>query len=236
VRLRPDPSSAPEPRRVPGRAPAWQRRFRRHRRLLAAALAGVVVWGVTSELRPAGPPTAPALVAARDLVPGSVLAEGDLQVLERSTAALPADAATTIGSVVGRTVAFPVRAGEALTARHVVGRDLLEALGPGMVATPVTLADAAAGALVSRGDLVDVLAAASGAASGAPTSSVVASRVRVLVAPAREPASSGGLLGAPAGTASSGTASLVLATTTEQALALARAAVGSRLSLTVRGD
>lgn len=198
-------------------------------------LAGVVVWGVTSELRPPSPATAAALVAVRDLAPGSVLSASDLQVVQRDAAALPADSVRGPEEVVGRTVSFPVRAGEPVTARHVVGGDLLGALGPGLVATPVTLADPAAGALVSRGDLVDVLAAASGAATGSPTAAVVASRVRVLVAPGREQSAPGGLLGSPAVAGSDAGAGLVLATTTEQALAIARAAVTSRLSLTVRG-
>jgi Flp pilus assembly protein CpaB len=235
VRLRPPPPSRPDPARIPGRAPAWQRRYRRHRRALAAVLAGVVVWGVTSELRPPDPATGPALVAVRDLAPGALLGAADLQVVQRDLAALPVDAARGPDEVVGRTVSFPVRAGEPLTARHVVGGGLLEALGPGLVATPVALADAASGSLVSRGDLVDVLAAASGAATGSPTASVVASRVRVLVAPAREQGATGGLLGAPAAAGGDAGAGLVLATTTEQALAIARAAVTSRLSLTIRG-
>jgi Flp pilus assembly protein CpaB len=198
-------------------------------------LAGVVVWGVVSELRPPAPATAPAMVAVHDLAPGAVLSATDLQMVRRDAAALPADAVRGPDEVVGRTVSFPVRAGEPVTARHVLGADLLGALGPGLVATPVTLADAASGSLVSRGDVVDVLAAASGAATGSPTSTVVASRVRVLVAPGREQSTSSGLLGSPTATSGDGGAGLVLATTTEQALALARAAVTSRLSLTVRG-
>jgi Flp pilus assembly protein CpaB len=235
VRLRPDPPSRPAPARIPGRAPAWQRRYRRHRRALAAVLAGVVVWGAISELRPPAPATTAALVALRDLAPGAVLSPADLQVVQREAVALPADAVRSPDDVVGRTVSFPVRAGEPVTARHVVAAGLLEALGPGLVATPVTLADPASGSLVSRGDLVDVLAAASGAATGSPTAAVVASRVRVLVAPAREQSTSGGLLGSPVAASGDGGAGLVLATTTEQALAIARAAVTSRLSLTVRG-
>lgn len=235
MRLRPDSPSRPDAVRIPGRAPAWQRRYRRHRRALAAVLAGVVVWGVTSELRPPAPSTSPALVAVRDLVPGEVLAESDLQVVARNSASLPVDAVQAPEAVVGRTVSFPLRAGEPVRARDVVGAELLAALGPGLVATPVTLADPSAASLVSRGDLVDVLAAASGVATGAPTASVVASRVRVLVAPGREAPASGGLLGSPSAAGTDAGAGLVLATSTEQALAIARAAVGSRLSLTVRG-
>jgi Flp pilus assembly protein CpaB len=204
--------------------------------VLAAALAGVVVWGVVSAVRPSPAPTVPTLVATTDLVPGAVVREDDVALEPRPVAARPIDAAAP-DAVVGRTVAFPVLAGEPLSARHVVGAELLAALGPGLVATPVALADPVAGALVARGDVVDVLAAVSGAATGTPSSSVVASRVRVLVAPVAGVGSETGALGAlGSGTELRGSSALVLATTTEQALALARAAVGSRLSLTIRAS
>lgn len=226
------PSAAPS-RAVPGRAPAWQRRYRRHRRALAAVLAAVVVWGVVSAVRPSPAPTSAVVVARHDLVPGAALRAEDLAVEQRPAAAQPADAVADAAAVSGRTVAFPVRAGEVVSARHVVAGALLSALGPGLVAAPVVLADPASASLVAAGDVVDVLAATSGGADGVARSSVVASRVRVLVAPTPASGSSGGLLSAPSGDARGGSV-LVLATTTEQALALARAAVGARLSLALR--
>ncbi|MFN8167614.1 MAG: RcpC/CpaB family pilus assembly protein [Candidatus Nanopelagicales bacterium] len=232
TRDRVDPRTSPT---VPGRAPAWQRRYRRHRRVLAALLAGVVVWGVLAAVRPAPAATASGVVARHDLVPGSTLTADDLVVEQRPAAALPADAVVDPAALTGRTVAFPVRAGEAVSARHVVAAALLFALGPGLVASPVTLADAASASLVSAGDVVDVLAATTGSTGGAADSSVVASRVRVLVAPSPGSGSGGGgLLSAPAADPRGGSV-LVLATTTAQALALARAAVGSRLSLVLHG-
>ena len=146
-------------------------------------LAGVVVWGVVTTVRPPAPATAPVLVAQRDLVPGAVVRDDDVQALPRPVDAVAGDVLSDPGTAVGRTVSFPVRSGESVTARHLVGVELLDALGAGLVATPVTLADPGAAALVSRGDVVDVLAAASGAATGTPTAAVVASRVRVLIAP-----------------------------------------------------
>lgn len=195
-----------------------------------------MVWGVVTTVHPPAPPTVPVLVAQRDLVPGTVVSDDDVRAVPRPVDAVPVDVVSDPAAVVGRTVSFPVRSGEPMAARHIVGVELLATLGPGMVATPVTLADPGAAALVSRGDVVDVLAAAPGSATGTPTAAVVASRVRVLIAPTVPAAAAGGLLGSGGSAAGAAASSaLVLATTTEQALAIARAAVGSRLSLTLRG-
>lgn len=239
---RPRDPSAPERRdrqasvpTVPGRAPRWQRRFRRHRRIAAALLTGVVVWSVTTAIRPPLEPTARVLVASRDLVPGEILGPDDVAVLQRPAYAVPRDALDGGTLVVGRTIAFPVASGEAVAARHVVSSALLEMLGADVVATPVRLADSSLAALVSAGDVVDVIAAsASGDGSGAAVASVVAARVHVLIAPGRGTAGGGGLLAAPASSSGDGS-TVVLATSTSQALAIARAAVGSRLSVTIRG-
>ena len=69
-----------------------------------------------------------------------------------------------------------------------------------------------------------------GTATGTATASVVASRVRVLTVGATS-ASGGGLLG---GTGSPSAPVLLLATTSAQALDIAAAVVGSRLSVTLR--
>ena len=218
---------------MPGRPPAWQRRLRRHRRVLAAVLATVVVGSLASALHPASEPTAAVVVAARDLVPGSMLTADDLVVAERPSAAAPADPVPDPAGAVGRTVASPVRAGEVLRARDVVSPGLVAGLGPGMRATPVRLADDGAASLVRAGDSVDVLAAYAGDGTAGAAASVVASGVRVLVAPAPATGGSTSLLGgAPASTVSG--AVLVLATTPAQALDLARAGAGARLSVALR--
>jgi Flp pilus assembly protein CpaB len=88
--------------------------------------------------------------------------------------------------------------------------------------------------LVRAGDVIDVLAATTGDSTGSSTAVVVAARVRVLDVPVA--ATSSGLLGAgdSTGAGSGGGSVVVLAATTAQALDLARAAVGSRLSLVLR--
>jgi pilus assembly protein CpaB len=201
--------------------------------VLAAALAAVVVGSLASALHPASEPIDAVVVAARDLAPGSMLTAADLTMAERPSAAAPTDPVPDVAGAVGRTVASPVRAGEVLRARDVVSPGLVAGLGPGMRATPVRLADEAAASLVRAGDTVDVLAAYGGDGAAAASASVVASGVRVLVAPTPASGASGSLLGGVSASTASG-AVLVLATTPTQALDLARASAGARLSVALR--
>jgi Flp pilus assembly protein CpaB len=216
---------------VPGRAPAWQRRWRRHRRALAAVLAGIVVWSLASDLRPPEPATRSVATASHDLAPGTTLTTGDLVVAARRADAVADDAVPDVALVTGRVVAFPVRAGEQLRERDVVGRELLDALGPDVVATPVRLSDDATLASVRPGDLVDVIGARATDGSDPARAVVVASRVRVLTVGAPGAAGGSGILG---GGGAATAPVLLLATTSEQSLAIAAAVVGARLSVTLR--
>lgn len=226
------PAPAPE---VPGRPPRWQRRILRHRRPLAAALAALLAWSVLSTVRPAPPPTAELLAASRDLAPGTVVSASDLVVRSVPAGSRPADAPASADDLVGRTVVVPLLAGDAVLPRHLLTTSLLAGYGADVVAVPVRLSDDAATSVVRPGDVVDVLAATTGdaAAPGSGAASVVASRVRVLLAGAGAAPSDGSLLSAPS---TSGASVLVLAATSAQALALARAAVSSRLTVAVRGS
>lgn len=219
---------------MPGRAPLWRRRLARHRGPLAALLAAALVWSLASALRPAPPETSAVLVAARDLPPGTTLAASDLVVAQLPAG--PADAPSQAEDLIGRAVVVPLRSGEPVLARHLLTSSLLAGYGDDVVATPVRLSDDSAAAVVRPGDLVDVLAASPGDAvdPGSGTASVVASRVRVLLSGDGSAGSAdGGLLSAP--TTSTASAVLVLATTSAQALAIARASVSSRISVVVRG-
>jgi Flp pilus assembly protein CpaB len=203
---------------------------------MAAGLAAVVVWSLATALAPTPLPTTWVVIAAGDLVPGTVITESDVRREQR--AAVPDDASDDPGSVLGRTVAFPVRAGEPVLARHVLGADLLAGYPAGTVATAVPLGDSGVMPSLAPGDLVDVIAATaadldtagSGARAGSAGAATVARGVRVLLAPTS--GSTGeGLLGR--GTA--GSAALVVAASTEQALAIAQAGVRSRLTVVLRG-
>ena len=205
-------------------------------------LAGVVVWSVTTAVHPPPPATRLVVTARHDLGSGTTLSASDLALVPRPEDALARDAAGDLAALDGRVVAVPGVAGEVVRARDVVGRSLLAALGPDVVATPVRLSDDAGLASVRAGDIVDVVAARGsegegtgmgmgmGTATGTATASVVATRVRVLTVGATS-ASGGGLLG---GTGSTSAPVLLLATTSAQAIDIAAAVVGSRLSVTLR--
>ena len=193
----------------------WAHVLRRHRALLAAALAAGAVATALPVLAPEPVPTTAVVAAARDLVPGQALTPDDL-----TTVALrvpPAGALLLPDEVLGRAVAGPVRAGEALTDVRLLGSGLVR--GRGLVATPVRLADPATASLLRAGDRVDVLAAPTdGTAVEAVT---VAAGLEVLSVPAADDGEG---------------ALVVLAATPSAASRLAAAAVTSRLSVTVLGS
>ena len=193
-------------------------------------LAAVVVWSVTTAVHPPSPVTRLVVTAARDLAPGSTLSASDLVLAARPQESLERDAASDLSALDGRVVAVPVLAGEVLRGRDVVGHSLLASLGPGVVAASVRLSDDAGVASVRPGDLVDVVAARGGEGTAPGQASIVASRVRVLTV-ASASSSGGGLLG---GTTAAGAPVLLVATSTQQALDIAAAVVGSRLSVTLR--
>lgn len=210
----------------------------RHRRPISAACAAVAVWAGLASVHHGAAPTVAVLVAAHDLVPGSVVAAGDLRTVGLPPGVVPAAALRPGADVVGQAVAVAVPAGLPLTRTVLsVGR-LLPA---GTEAVPVRLADPGTSELLHPGDRVDVLvargsdgvpadadAAAAGAAGDGPVdaaarATVVAADLAVLSVPPVRAAigDQGGLV--------------VVAASPEQATALARAAAGGRLSVTVRG-
>ena len=193
-------------------------------------LAAVVVWSITTDVHPPAPATLLVVTASHDLGPGTTLSASDLVLAARPAGSVARDAEADLSALGGRVVAVPVLAGEVLRGRDVVGRGLLASLGSGVVATSVRLSDDAGLASVRPGDVVDVVAARGGEGTSSAQASIVASRVRVLTV-ASPSASAGGLLG---GGAAAGAPVLMVATTTQQALDIAAAAVGSRLSVTLR--
>lgn len=197
-----------------------RRAVSRHRGLLAAGLAAGSLAAALNVLAPSPPAGVAALVAARDLAAGTALSPTDVRQVFLPTDLAPAGLLAT-GEVAGRVLAAPVRRGEPLTDVRLAGADLLSARGAGLVAVPVRVADAASAALVSAGDRVDVLAAAS-APGAAPVARVVAADAEVLAVPTAVQDEGDGAL-------------LVVAATPAVAATLAAAAVSSRLSLTLHG-
>lgn len=192
------------------------RAARRHRALLAAGLTAAAVATALPVLAPSPAPTATVVTAGHDLMPGQVLTSGDLRTVALPRATAPDGVVADASTLVGRSVAGPVRRGEPLTDVRMLGSGLVH--GTDVVATPVRLADPAGAALLHAGDRVDVLAVPTDGT--ADTARTVATGLAVLSVP----------------TADDGDGALVvLATTPEVAARLAAATVGSRLSVTVRG-
>jgi pilus assembly protein CpaB len=204
----------------------WLRRTtRRHRAALAAVLAAGAVLSGIDAVSPASPRRVVVLAAARDIPAGAVLERRDLVAEGLPPSAVPDGALRPggrgAGRVVGRVVGGALRRGEPLTDARLAGPGLLSgrvgAAGAD-VAAPVRIADAGAAALLAPGDRVDVLATPP---DGAGPATAVAADVVVLAVPRIDTAVDDGAL-------------IVVATTASEAAVLARAAVGDRLSVTVR--
>ena len=97
------------------------------------------------------------LVAARTLPAGHILTAADLRRARWPAGARPAGSTVGVAEVVGRRLAGPLGAGEAITGTRLVGRDLAAGLSGDVVATAVPLADPHAADLVRPGDRVELL-------------------------------------------------------------------------------
>lgn len=103
-------------------------------------------------------PEVEVVVAADDLPGGSTVRPQDLTFAALSADSLPSGTLRSPTTVVGRVLAAPMRAGEAMTDLRLVAPGLLDGY-PGLVATPVRVADAASVGLLRVGDRVDLVAA-----------------------------------------------------------------------------
>ena len=214
----------------PGRSPArralhdMRRAVRRRRRLLAAALLAVAVVAGLRSVAPPPAPTVPLLVAATDLPAGTVLTRADLAVVDApaSGPGPPDGALTAVPPALGRTLAAPLRRGEAVTDVRLVAPSLLDGY-PGLVAVPVRVPDAGSVALLAVGDRVDLVAAD----PRAGTAEVVARDAPVLALPGDPEATGGG--------AAPGGALVVLGSLPSLAPSLAAAGSRAALSLVLVG-
>jgi Flp pilus assembly protein CpaB len=187
----------------------------RHRRLLAALFAAAAAACGLAAARPHAQ-GARGLVAARDLAGGAVLGPSDVTARVFPVRAVPSGA---VRRATGRVLSGPMRRGEPLTDARLRSGGLLAAHDPAAVAVPVRLADAGVVRLLHTGDRVDVLAAR---AEGPLPARTVASAVPIIAVPKPGPDLDEGAL-------------VVVETGRDQAAALARASVDSRLSVTILG-
>jgi Flp pilus assembly protein CpaB len=207
---------------------AWstaRRTVLRRRRLLSALCAAGAVLATLRAVAPPPPDTVTVLTAARDLPSGVVLAEDDLEPVEFAKGTAPAGRPTR-DDAVGRTLASPMRQGEAVTDTRLVQASLLAGY-PGLVAVPVRIPDAGAVALLEVGDRVDVLVADPGGGSDAE---VAVSEAPVISLPGSPAAGASGVSAA----AQQG-ALVVLAVAPTDARKLAADAVRAYLSVAISG-
>lgn len=218
---------------------AVTRLLRRHRRGVAAVLAGLSVLVLGVALRPPTPATAPVVVAARDLPTGHRIEVPDLA---RGTVALGASGPGTTADpqgLVGRVLAAPLARGEAVTAlRLMTPPGAAWATPAGTTPLPVRFSDGAAVALLSAGQRVDVLAASApvvdDATMGLLPARVVARDALVLAVTGPDLQGADGLL--DAGPGADQAPLVVLAVSPGEALAVAGARAGSELTFALRVD
>lgn len=187
----------------------------RYRRMLSALLAAVAVLVVVQTLAPQTPAQQAVVVATHDLTSGVTLGAADVTVEHMPPVAVPSGAASSVAEVAGRTVAGPMRAGEAVTDRRLLGRALLAGYPPRLVVAAVRIHDADVVGLLQVGDRISIYAA--GRASYAD---LVVDRVPVVTLPASDANSQEGGL-------------VVVAVTPDQAAHLAQANATAPLSLTL---
>ncbi|GAB3818931.1 hypothetical protein GCM10028820_22100 [Tessaracoccus terricola] len=109
-----------------------------HRRALAAALAGLGVLLLATQLAPSTPPGTDVVVTTRAVAAGAVLTEADLQVVALSPDALPEGVLPSLDDVVGAT------AGWRLGANTVVQSGMLATttdLAAGRALVPIAIPD-----------------------------------------------------------------------------------------------
>jgi pilus assembly protein CpaB len=135
------------------------------------------------------PPAAagPIVVAARDLPAGARLSGSDVRVIAWPADLRPPGAMSRPSQVIGRRLAGPIRAHEALTGTRLTGGDLTAGLPPQLRAVPVELTSSAMPDLVRVGDRIDLLVndQPDGDATPVPSAHVLAEGVRVLAVSGR---------------------------------------------------
>lgn len=195
-----------------------RRRFLRHRRVVVAGLAALAVVSVVRVVAPTPPATSPLVVAAHDLLSGSVIGPDDIALVRMAADLIPTGSATSAAGLVGRIVAGPMRAGEPLTDRRIVGAALVAGYPTGLVAAPVRIQDADVVSLLRVGDRIDIYSSNGDPAVPAPR---VVSDAPVVTLPSLDSTGRDGAL-------------VVLAVSSADAARLAQASATTSLSVSLR--
>ncbi|MCU1657998.1 MAG: Conserved secreted protein of unknown function, putative domain [Pseudonocardiales bacterium] len=135
----------------------WPRRLAALACLLLAGASALTARGQAAA-RTGAAPSSPVVVSARALSVATMLTARDLAVARWPRDILPGNEFADPQRLIGRRLAGPLGAGEAVTTTRLVGADLALGLRPGEVAAPVSV-PAEVASFVRSGDRVDVLAA-----------------------------------------------------------------------------
>lgn len=184
------------------------------------------------------------VVAARAIAPGAVIGEGDVATRQVAPGELAEGALTQLEQALGKVALYPIARGEQVLRQKLLPEgaeagDAAAALPAGRVGVAVKVApETAAGGLLRPGDRVDVAAALPVGGEGGQDAWVactVARDVPVLAVGSEvaRPQEGGGLARGGGGTVDAAT--VTLAASPEQALAIWAASQKGRLSLLLRG-
>jgi pilus assembly protein CpaB len=195
-----------------------RRGFLRHRRLIASALAAAAVFCLVRVLAPPAPDLDAVVVAAHDLSSGTVIGPGDVMTVQMPPDVVPAGAFRATSAALGASVAAPMRSGEPLTDRRVLGTELIDGYPTGTVASPVRIQDADVVSLLKSGDRIDLYASTG---DSGPANRIVAGAVVVMLPKAVDDQGAGALV--------------VLAVSSLQAAEIAQASATAALSVSLRG-
>jgi len=135
----------------------WRRATLIRRWLAGLLVLAAAVLAVRGQI--GGPGSAPVLVAARDLTPGSTLAATDIQVSRWPPELVPAGALTATADAEGRVLAGAANRGEPLTEPRLAGPELARRSigGAEAASVPIRLADGGVAGLLGPGRTVDVI-------------------------------------------------------------------------------
>lgn len=214
---------APKSRPVPGLRIRLRRFVLRRRRLLAALLCCAAAGTAVQALLPPESGENLLVVSSADLPAGTVLTSRDLHTVPVPAAAVPPDSFTSPAQAAGRRLATPLKRNSPLMQTSLVGPGLLTGAPPGFVAVPVRPSDPVIVALLSPGQLVDVVL-------GNPDGQQMAGEPAVLASAAPVLWTAAGTESAWPGSSDTG-AVVVLAAAPEQAAALAAASGSGQVHL-----
>lgn len=150
-------------------ARGWPRALTLRRAVAGVLVAAAALIAVTAPPAARAAPTAATVVAAHDLPSGRQLTAADLAVVWFPLQIRPPGALGSVAEASGRLLAGVTAAGEPVTTAGLVGpNNTALAAGPGHVAVPVRLADAAVAELVRPGQRVDVVGVGERGSAGGP--------------------------------------------------------------------